>query len=177
MRRRIPLAVMLCTVAALASPAPASADTSGGTPVTLTVAGQGTLGITVPTGTTSLGTTASSDSPQQISGQLGNVTVSDLRSGTAGWTVTANAVDFTGPQNISVSAPGSSSYAPGTVTTTGTVTATATNLSPLYPPGAVVTATGVSGNNTASWNPTISVTVPANALAGTYSSTVTHSVA
>jgi len=46
----------------------------------------------------------------------------------------------------------------------------------LYPAGPVETATGVSGNNTAAWNPTITVTIPANALAGTYSTTISHSV-
>jgi hypothetical protein len=30
--------------------------------------------------------------------------------------------------------------------------------------------------NSASWNPTISVTVPANALVGTYGTSITHSV-
>lgn len=60
---------------------------------------------------------------------------------------------------------------------TGSATVTASNLIPLYPPGPVQTATNVSGINTATWNPSISVTIPANALAGTYSSTITHSVA
>jgi len=41
----------------------------------------------------------------------------------------------------------------------------------------VVTASGVSGNNTATWNPTISVDVPGTALSGTYTSTITHNVA
>jgi hypothetical protein len=36
------------------------------------------------------------------------------------------------------------------------------------------TSTGIS---TASWNPTISVLVPPAAVAGTYSGTITHSVA
>ncbi len=31
--------------------------------------------------------------------------------------------------------------------------------------------------NTASWNPTLSVQVPASAVAGTYTATITHSVA
>lgn len=103
--------------------------------------------------------------------------MTDGRAGTTGWTVTANAVNFTGPSNISVSAVGGSAYIPGNITTTGTVTATGTTLTPLYPPGPVVTASGVSGNNTATWNPTISVDVPGTALSGTYTSTITHNVA
>jgi hypothetical protein len=103
--------------------------------------------------------------------------VTDGRGGTAGWTATASAVDFTGPQNISVSAPGSSSYTTPSASVSGTATVTASDLNPLYPPGPVQVATGVSGINSATWNPTIHLTVPANALAGTYSSTITHSVA
>ena len=33
------------------------------------------------------------------------------------------------------------------------------------------------GNNTVAWNPTVVVTVPASAVAGTYTGTITHSVA
>ncbi|WP_331740185.1 WxL domain-containing protein (plasmid) [Streptomyces sp. NBC_01005] len=177
MRRSIAAASLVTgLVAALAYPLPASADQSGTTPVTLAVT-TGTIDITVPTGPVSLGTVAASSSPQTVSAQLGNVTVTDNRGGTTGWVVTANGVDFTGPQSISVSAPGSSSYSTPAATVTGTATVNASNLNPLYPPGPVQTATGVSGINTAVWNPTISVTIPADALAGTYSSTITHSVA
>jgi len=177
MRRSIAAASLAAgLVAAMACPTPASADQSGTTPVTLAVT-TGTIDITVPTGPVSLGTVPASNSPQTVSQQLGNVMVSDSRGGTAGWVVTASAVDFTGPQTISVSAPGSSSYTAPAATVTGTATVTNSDLSPLYPPGPVQTATGVSGINTAVWNPTISVTIPAGALAGTYSSTITHSVA
>jgi hypothetical protein len=169
----LPLAVGLVT--ALAVGAPASADTTGTTPVTFEVTG-GALNITVPTGTVDLGSVPASGSAQTVSAQLGNVTVTDDRDGTAGWTVTASATDFTGPQTVSVSAPGSSSYVPGPIATSGNVIATGSTLSPLYPPGPVVVGTEVSGINTATWNPTITVTVPAGTLVGTYSSTVTHDV-
>ncbi len=59
---------------------------------------------------------------------------------------------------------------------TGTANVAATNEDHLYPTGPVQTATGVSGTNTASWNPVIAVAIPAGALAGTYSTTITHSV-
>lgn len=169
----IPLAVL---AGALAYAPSASAASSGSTTTTLTV-NTGTLDISVPAGPVSLGSVNVSASAQTITGQLGVVTVTDGRGGTTGWTATAGGVDFTGPQTISVSVAGSSSYSPGSVTVTGTATVASSNLSPLYPSAPVEVATGVSGVNTASWNPTISVTVPANALAGTYSSTITHSVA
>jgi hypothetical protein len=40
----------------------------------------------------------------------------------------------------------------------------------------VVTASEISGNNVASWTPTITVKIPAGVLAGTYTGTITHSV-
>ncbi len=175
MHRGIPLSVMLSSVAVLAFPTSASAED---TPVTLEVTGGG-LGITVPAGPVDLGSTAVSSSPQTVTSQLGNVTVTDQRGATADWTVTAQAVDFAGPNNttISVSAPNSSTYHAPQASVIGTATVTPHDLSPMYPPGPVQTATGVSGTNSATWNPTISITVPANSLAGTYNSTITHSVA
>jgi hypothetical protein len=168
--------VPLVAAAAVLGTLPASAQTTGDTPITFQVTG-GTLDITVPSGPVNLGTVAAGDTAQTVSAKLGTVTVTDGRDGTTGWTVTEHGVDFTGPSTISVSAPGSSSYDPGVITTTGTVIATGTAQSPIYPPSAVVTGTGVNGINTATWDPTVSITVPANTLTGTYSSTITHDIA
>ena len=44
-------------------------------------------------------------------------------------------------------------------------------------PTNIVMETGYDGDNAATWRPTIIVTVPGTALIGTYSGTVTHSVA
>jgi hypothetical protein len=44
-------------------------------------------------------------------------------------------------------------------------------------PQAVVTATNVAGNTSATWNPLINIRVPASAIGGTYTATITHSVA
>jgi hypothetical protein len=43
-------------------------------------------------------------------------------------------------------------------------------------PGTVQTATAVIGVNTATWNPSIGVVIPAGAVAGSYTATITHSV-
>jgi hypothetical protein len=146
---------------------------------TLTEVSGGTLSITVP-GSVDLGSKTASASSQTISGQLGAVTVTDTGEGTTGrgWTVTAVATAVTGPQTISLSAVGSSSYdAPSAlVTGTGTATVTHSNLSHLSPAGTVQTATGATGAYTATWDPTISVTIPAGARAGKYSTTITHSL-
>jgi len=38
-------------------------------------------------------------------------------------------------------------------------------------------ASALVGNNTASWNPTVNVTIPSAAVAGDYTGTITHSIA
>ncbi len=176
MRRTQIIAPMIAAaVGAVAFAVPASAATTATTPVTVTITA-GTLDISAPAGPVALGTAVASLTAQTISSALGAVTVTDGRGGTAGWTATAGATDFTGPQTISVSAPGSSSYTTPAATVTGTATVTSGNLAALFPSGPVQTAAAVSGINTATWNPVISLTVPGNALVGTYSSTITHSV-
>lgn len=170
-KRALVVSLIACAYSVvLAVPAVAIA-----TPVTTTITG-GDLSIVVPTTTVSLGTVAASASPQVVSAQLGAVTVTDNRAGTAGWTATADGVDFTGPQNISVSASGSSHYTAPPADVVGTANVANNDMAALYPPQPVQAATGVNGVNTATWNPTISLTLPGSALAGTYNSTITHSV-
>jgi pectin methylesterase-like acyl-CoA thioesterase len=65
--------------------------------------------------------------------------------------------------------------------TTGTGTFTpgqlaAGNAVTLTTPRTAFSLTTGSGVNSASWNPTVSVVVPANAPGGTYTATITHSV-
>jgi hypothetical protein len=169
--RKFMLATPLLAVAALTvlSAAPASADTG----VTFQVVG-GALAISAPTATADLGTTAPSAAIQTLSGPLGVVTVTDARGGVAGWVASVITTAFTGgPTAVSASLL---TYVPGTVTKTGTVTVT--GLTATGPIGVmpVETATLVSGANTASWNPGISVALPAGAQAGTYTATLTHSI-
>jgi hypothetical protein len=67
------------------------------------------------------------------------------------------------------------SYASGTATKTGTSTVVAGG-GVLSQSRTAYAATAVGGNNTAAWNPTITVTLPAQALAGPYTGVITHSV-
>jgi hypothetical protein len=178
MRKRIiasTTALLIGGAGALAFGGPAFAATAADTPVTVEVSG-GTLTINAPTASKDLGSVLASTSVQTVSAALGVVTVTDSRAGTLGWVATAGATDFTGPQTISVSTPGSVTYTPGDAAVTGTANVAATNEDHLYPTVTVQTATGVSGANTAAWNPTIAVTIPAGAQVGTYSTTITHSV-
>jgi hypothetical protein len=167
----------------LSSPSAADPDTT----VTFTVT-SGALSLTAPA-SVDLGSGAPGST---ISGLLGgavagpSVVVTDDRALlTATWVATASASAWTTggatpAETIPVSDVG---YAVGAITTTGTITATGTNL----PAGTgagdlsgtakpVVTGSAGVGNNTASWNPTISVAVPAAAVGGAYTGTLTQSV-
>ena len=136
----------------------------------------GALSITAP-----VASTLGAGNPGTTIGPtpLGQVTVTDNRAAlNAGWTVTAASTDFTtggstSPETISAS---NVTYAPGPVTAAGTVTTTPTTITLSGTPQPVLTATGVIGDNTASWNPNMTVAVPANAVGGTYTATLTHSV-
>jgi hypothetical protein len=110
-----------------------------------------------------------------ITGSLGSVTVTDLRGGTLSWGVAAASTTFTGT-NLSVSdAVDYTAPQPGTTgTSTISTTAKVSDISTAKP---VVAATATSGGNTATWNPTLDVNMPAGALAGAYAGTVTTSVA
>ena len=142
----------------------------------------GTLTITAP-GTIALGRGAPGTT---ISGTVGPVTVTDDRALlAAAWTATVSATAWTTggatpTETIPVSDVG---YAVGTITPTGTITATGTDLPAGIALGdlsgaaqTVVTGTAGVGDNSATWNPTLSVAVPASAVGGAYTGTLTHSV-
>ena len=153
-------AVAFLPTAAMADDTTTTFSLTGGS---LTLAVQGTATLTDAT----TGTTA-------ITGNLGAVSVTDLRGGTAIWSTSGESTAFTG-------ALGSSStaviYTAGTITETGTITVadgTATALTATA--ASVVAPSSLSGSNTASWDPTLDVTMPAGALVDDYSGTVTTSV-
>jgi hypothetical protein len=110
-----------------------------------------------------------------ITGTLGEVAVTDARGGTAGWVTSAASTTFTGFEG-SLSESIGVAYTNGTVTETGTNTVAAASALSITSVQPVATATVVSGNNTASWDPTLDVSMPAGALAGDYFGTVTTSL-
>jgi hypothetical protein len=163
-------------VLGLAGPAFAATGPPAGTPVTVEITG-GDLNISAPTATVDLGTAVGSSSGQDITGKLGEVLVSDQRAGVLGWTASAGATDFTGSATGSTPISASTvTYAAGAATVVGTSTVTPTDLTAMDTEGAVQTASDVVGDNTASWNPSIKVPVPAHEVAGTFGATITHSV-
>lgn len=155
-------------------PGPASAGSDPDTTVTFSV-NVGELSMTAPA-SADLG---SGDPGTTISGNLGDVVVTDNRAELAAtWTVTALSTAFTtgGGTPLETIPATDATYDPGDITTTGSVTATGSSITLSGTPQTVVTGSG-SGNNTATWDPTIAVAVPASAVGGTYTGTLTQSVA
>lgn len=147
---------------------PASADD---TATTFSLTG-GTLTLSVGA-SAALVDEASGVDANTISGTLGTVNVDDARGGTAGWVTSAASTTFTGT-GLSIS--DGVAYSNGIVTETGTNTVAGVTAQSITTAADVATATAVSGNNTASWDPTLDVSMPAGALAGAYSGTVTTSL-
>jgi hypothetical protein len=148
----------------------------GDTTASVTVTG-GSLSITVPTAAGNLGTSANTVGGETISGPLGQVQVNDARNAAAGsgWVVSVISTAFTPPAGPAIPAS-AVSYTAGLITQVGTATYTADNPSDLTGVVPAVTATGITGDNSATWTPTISVTVPGGMAPGVYSGTITHSV-
>jgi hypothetical protein len=158
-------ALIVGTTAVPASAAP------GDTVVTFTLTA-GALSVSVQP-TASLGSTATGSA--SISGQLGTVLVTDNRGGILPWITSASTTTFTGTGGSTALG---AVYNAGTFTTTGTVTMTpAIPVTLLSTPLPVAIAALVLGNNTVSWNPTLTVLLPPDALAGSYTGTIHTSVA
>jgi hypothetical protein len=135
----------------------------------------GTLSISTPTSSVSLGSQVSSVTSSVMSGPLGVINVSDQRGGATTWTVSVISTAFTPPAGPADPAS-NVSYASGTITASAAVVATPVAGSNLTGVTTVVTGTS-TGVSSASWNPTVSVIVPANFAPGVYAATITHSVA
>ncbi|WP_410812648.1 hypothetical protein [Micromonospora sp. 067-2] len=180
MRHRLLAAVLAGAAVSAALGAPALADQKD-TTVTLTVNASGGLSITVPaTANLGQGTEGST-----VSGQLGPVTVLDQRGSlTPNWSASVISTDFkTGGgtsgetiPNINVeywsgnatSTAGTGSFVPGQPTAADRVI--------INVPRVAFSHSGGSGNNFATWNPTLVVNIPAGTVQGVYTGTVTHSV-
>lgn len=172
-RRRVAAIVAVTAVTALGLSQPAAAEP---TSATVTVTG-GSLSITVPTDAGSLGSRQNTVGGGTISGPLGEVQVNDARSAAAGsgWVASVISTAFTPPSGPTIPAS-SVGYTAGTIAKIGTATYAANDPTDLTGVAPVVTATGITGDNSATWNPTINVAVPGGMAAAIYSATITHSV-
>ena len=161
----------------IAAPAGA-ADTT----TTFTLTG-GALSISAPA-SKALGSGATGVST--LSAQLGTTTVTDARGSLLGaWTGSVSSTNFitgAGTANETIAkadadywsgaataASGVGTFTPGQLTVANKVLLDASRTA--------FSAAAVVGNNSVSWNPTVTINVPASAVAGTYSGTITHSVA
>ncbi|WP_188197767.1 hypothetical protein [Nonomuraea sp. SYSU D8015] len=121
-----------------------------------------------------------------ISASLGTVTVADSRAGQMSWTATVTATDFTtgagGPAQtitrnnvaywsgpVTAFSGGARSRTPGQPTAADRV--------PLSSPVTAFSSRKFPNATSTSWRPTLVVTIPAQATAGTYTGVITHSVA
>lgn len=148
----------------------------------------GALAVSVPASATITGVSTGTGSTASA---LGDVTVDDARGAllTAGWTATVSGSDFvTGNDDPAstgyadrVIAKANVSYNPGLLggllTSSGTAVRVPGTAGSLGSSRTAYSATGVVGNNVTTWNPTITVTIPSDAVAGAYSGVITHSVA
>jgi hypothetical protein len=169
--------IVISALFALGAELPASADT---TTASITVTG-GSLSISVPTDAGSLGSRANSVLGGNISGPMGQVQVNDARSAGAGsgWVASVISSAFTRvtPTAGPAIAASAVSYTAGPITKVGTATYIANNPGDLTAVIAAVSASGITGDNSATWNPTITVAVPGGSPAGVYTAIITHSVA
>jgi hypothetical protein len=171
------LATGLIGLGVLAAPMAAYADD---TPTTFDL-NAGSLSISVPTGATLSAATVGATS---VSGQLGTVSVTDFRGDLSDtWTATVTASSFAGgTEGNTLTIPDTAvSYSPGEPITGSGTFGTAATPGTAGPIGEALVAysqAGAVGSNGVSWDPTITISLPAGGqVADTYSGTITQSVA
>ncbi|HUQ62129.1 MAG TPA: hypothetical protein VM121_00055 [Acidimicrobiales bacterium] len=142
---------------------------------------QAAVAITVPA-TVNLGSVASGAT--SISHQLGTVTVTASGIVAPSFTATVSATTFKTGGGAPSETLATSSIAywsgPATAALLQNATpgqATAAQAQNLSTPRTAFSSTGLALSITTAWNPTIVISIPAAALSGTYTGTITHSVA
>ena len=165
-------ALVLACSAALAGgmAVPASA---ANTTTTVTITG-GLLSLTAPASAAlSTGTPGANSTVT-----LGNTTVTDARADVLGWSATVTLPALAGGTLTAETIPTTAAtYLAATVTPTGTSTLAAPALgTDLTSAKVSQAATAVSGNNTATWTALLTVPIPAQVLADSYSAVLTQSV-
>ena len=170
-------AVVLALAGAAALTAPA--DAQG---VTFTLSG-GSLSIAEPGSATLTAGALSGLAGTAFTGSLGSTTVTDQRGGVTGWTTTIAQTTAFSDSGTTIPAANTKVWVAAPIVPTGvavvssgTYVSQVTGLALSATGQGFVTAVSVVGNNSATFNPSIAVTVPADATAGTYSGVVTQTV-
>lgn len=178
MRKRLAVALSLASAGSMVALA-APAGAAQGVTFTLTA---GALQVSDPADK-SLGSVATGTA--SISNTLGNTTVTDNRGALLGtWTASVSSTDFTtgtATADETITKDNVAYYSGLATASSGTAVrvpgqATALASQSLSASRTAFSATGVVGNNSTTWVPTVVVTIPSDSVAGTYSGTVTHSV-
>ena len=175
--RKITLAALaLASSAALVgvTAVPAFAATTDDTATTVTVEA-GVLSITVPA-TAALSTVLPGENSTAT---LDATVVTDARAGIVNWTATVILPALTGDAVGSTETiiTTGATYLAGTATLTGSPTLAGPTLkTDLSTAKTSQATTAVSGNNSASWTATLTVPIPAQVLADSYSGVMTQSV-
>ena len=176
---KLATAVLATGLAVAGFAGPAQAATTDDTTTTFTITA-GALAVTAPA-TAALGTVATGAGT--TSGQLGGVTIDDTRGALINsWTTTVSSSAFVLPgatptANETV-AVDQIAYSSGAFTAqSGLGTFVPGLLANGGVPGTAASYTGAAGNSSTTWNPTLTLTLLSSQVAGTYTGTVTHSVA
>jgi len=178
-----------CAAAVVAAPSASACTAPGGgvcgdSTVTATLTA-GTLALSVPGAVAISGTLGTASS---FSTTMGTVQIQDNRGSLTGWTLTALAsgnltTGGASPQTISL---GTSTVGGPLVLTPGTITAVSGSLVNVTPgaggslnpsqPVTVARALPLGGAGTYTMTPNLTLTPPANAVVGTYTTTITFSL-
>jgi hypothetical protein len=165
----------LALSAIFAAPSARAADTT----TTFTVNG-GSLAVSAPSASNlSAGVSVGTSS---VSAALGTVQVTDQRSVIGGaWTATVSSTNFTtddgGAGEVIDNANAAYTTGLTTLASGAAVVVPSAVAASLDSAQTAATATLVLGDSVVTWSPTVAVTIPDNVAAGTYSGTLTHSVA
>ena len=141
--------------------------------LTVLVVSSGSLGFSAAPASASLGLV---DPGSAASITLHGATVSDSRAGTSGWSASVTLTNITGNATRAALSAAGATYTPTAATTTGTVAVMAATATDPTAARIVQTATGVSGNNTATWDAGLTVPVPNDAVVDIYTATLTYSI-
>lgn len=181
------VAVSTALICAVALPATAEVADTADTTLTVVLSGGG-LNISAPTsakfGPVTQGIAATTTAT------VTDVTVTDTRAGLGKqWVASVHSTDFIGATPTNKIPAGAVSYFSGGATPGGLLADGSLSVAVVTPESAfplpnsaetahtAQTGTNILGNNTAKWSPTLTMTVPNNALNDTYTATLTHSVA
>lgn len=177
--------IILITVTGLAALALAAAAVAGTITASASVTGAGSLGLSH--GATASVSAVTLDGTDQTASYTIPLSITDARGNGSGWNGTITSTTFTDASSHTLSTTASSMTAVSSSCVAGGTCTNPTNAIsyPLTVPAGATAPTAVKFFNAAAntgmgrftVTPSISVSVPGNAYAGTYSSTVTVAVA